>query len=221
LEYQIIIPARANSKRLPGKNMKLLGSKPLIEYSIDTALLIFPKERVWVNTDDDQIIKYAKLKGLNTMLRPDNLALDSTTTVDVLKHQIDYFKNRNIKCNAIILLQPTNPFREDDLLEHAILKFQESGRCSLATFSKNEKKLGKIEGDFFRPTNYTPGQRSQDLENSYFENGLLYITKVESILNNKIITDDVFPIICDNIEATVDIDYLEDFIFAEALLKIK
>lgn len=201
--------------------MKLLGSKPLIEYSIDTALLIFPKERVWVNTDDDQIIKYAKSKGLNTMLRPDSLALDSTTTVDVLKHQIVYFKNRNIKCNAIILLQPTNPFREDDLLEHAILKFQESGRFSLATFSKNEKKLGKIEGDFFSPTNYTPGQRSQDLENSYFENGLLYITKVESILNDKIITDDVFPLICDNIEATVDIDYLEDFIFAEVLLKIK
>jgi N-acylneuraminate cytidylyltransferase len=221
LEYKIIIPARANSKRLPGKNMKLLGGKPLIEYSIDTALLHFPKESVWVNTDDDQIIKYAKLKGLNTILRPDNLALDSTTTVDVLKHQIGYFKNRNIKCNAIILLQPTNPFREDDLLEYAILKFEESGRNSLATFSKNEKKLGKIEGDFFRPTNYSPGQRSQDLENSYFENGLLYITKVESILKNKIITDDVFPIICDNVKATVDIDYLEDFIFAEALLKIK
>ena len=66
-----------------------------------------------------------------------------------------------------------------------------------------------------------PGQRSQDLENTYFENGLLYITKCESILIFKIITEDVYPLVCDNIEATVDIDYLEDFIFAEALLKFK
>lgn len=220
-EYQIIIPARANSKRLPGKNMKLLGDKPLIQYSIDTALHNFPKEKIWVNTDDDQIIKYAKSNGLNTLLRPNNLALDFTTTVDVLKHQINYFKNRDIECNAIILLQPTNPFREDDLLKNAIFKFQESGRFSLATFSKNKKKLGKIDDDIFIPTNYSPGQRSQDLENSYFENGLLYITKVESILNNKIITDDVFPLICDKIGSTVDIDYLEDFVFAESLLKIK
>tara|TARA_B100000767_G_scaffold266071_1_gene282943 strand:+ start:153 stop:818 length:666 start_codon:yes stop_codon:yes gene_type:complete len=221
LEYQIIIPARANSKRLIGKNMKILGSKPLIQHSIDTALLNFPKERVWVNTDDDQIIKYAMSKGLNTIMRPDNLALDFTTTVEVLKHQINYFKNRDVECDAIILLQPTNPFRGEDLLERAMLKFQESGRNSLATFSKNEKKLGQIKDDFFSPTNYFPGERSQDLENSYFENGLLYITKVESILNNKIITDDVFPLLCDNIESTVDIDYLEDFIFAEALLKLR
>ena len=221
MNFKIIIPARANSKRLPGKNMKLLGQKPLIQYSIDFALNNFSKNDIWVNSDDDKVIEFAKQEGIMTLLRPNTLATDHIATVDVLKFQVKYFQEQNIDCDAIILLQPTNPFREDDLLEDAILKFQESGRTSLATFSKNEKKLGKIEGNFFSPTNYTPGQRSQDLENLYFENGLLYITKVESILNNKIITDDVFPLICDKIESTVDIDYLEDFIFAEALLKLK
>jgi CMP-N-acetylneuraminic acid synthetase len=219
--YQVIIPARANSKRLPGKNMKVLGDKPLIQYSIDFALNYFSEDAVWVNSDDQEILKFAKQKGINTLVRPDNLATDFSTTVDVLKHQIDYFKKQNIICDAIILLQPTNPFRENDLLKKAIKKFEESGRSSLATFSVSEKKLGKIEDEFFKPTNYIPGQRSQDLEKLYFENGLLYITKCDSILGGEVITNDVWPLVCSTLESTVDIDYLEDFVFAESLLKLK
>lgn len=219
--YKVVIPARANSKRLPGKNMKVLGGKPLIQYSIDFALNHFSEEAIWVNSDDQEILNFAKQKGVNTLVRPDNLSTDFSRTVDVLKHQVNYFKKQNIICDAIILLQPTNPLREDDLLKNAIRKFQESGRNSLATFSISGKKLGKIEDGFFKPTNYIPGQRSQDLEEYYFENGLLYITKCDSILVGKIITDDVFTLICESLGSTVDIDNLEDFIFAESLLKLK
>ena len=91
----------------------------------------------------------------------------------------------------------------------------------MATFSVSEKKLGKIENFFFKPTNYIPGQRSQDLEKAYFENGLLYITKCKSILLGEIITEDVFPLVCNNLESKVDIDYLNDFILAEFILKLK
>ena len=221
MNYQIIIPARSNSKRLPGKNMKVLGDKPLIQYSIDFALKHFSGETIWVNSDDLQIIKFAKQKGIRTLLRPKELATDFSSTADVLKFQVNYFKEKNIACDAIILLQPTNPFREDDLLKEALSNFQKRERNSLATFSVSEKKLGKIENNSFIPTNYVPGQRSQDLEKSYFENGLLYITKCDSILEGKVITEDVYPIICDTLEATVDIDYSEDFIFAESLLKLQ
>ena len=221
MDYKIIIPARANSKRLPGKNMRILGGKPLIQHSIDFALNHFSEDAIWVNSDDKQIIKFAKEKGIKTLLRPDDLGTDNISTVEVLKFHVNYFKEQNIDCDAIILLQPTNPFRENKLLKNGIKKFEKSKRNSLATFSISEKKLGKIENRIFKPTNYIPGQRSQDLENTYFENGLLYITKCKSILLGKIITEDVYPLVCDNIEATVDIDYLEDFIFAEALLKFK
>ena len=124
MRYKIIIPARANSKRLPGKNMKLLGQKPLIQYSIDFALNNFPNNDIWVNSDDQEVLEFAKQKGIKTLLRPDNLATDHIATVDVLKFQIDYFKNQNISCDAIILLQPTNPLRKDDLLRLAIKKFE-------------------------------------------------------------------------------------------------
>lgn len=219
--YKIIIPARGNSKRLPGKNMKVLGDKPLIQYSIDFALNNFSADSIWVNSDDQHIIEFAKQKGIRTLLRPDDLATDYTSTVDVLKFQVNYFKEQNIACDAIILLQPTNPFREDNLLKEAIEEFQESKRNSLATFSISEKKLGKIEGGFFKPTNYVPGQRSQDLEKTYFENGLLYITKLESILAGKVITEDVYPLVCSTIKSSIDIDHMVDFIFAESLLKLK
>jgi CMP-N-acetylneuraminic acid synthetase len=219
--YKIIIPARSNSKRLPGKNMKNLGDKPLIQYSIDFALNNLSADSIWVNSDDQHIIEFAKQKGVRTLLRPDDLATDYTSTVDVLKFQVNYFKEQNIDCDAIILLQPTNPFREDNLLKEAIEEFQESKRNSLATFSISEKKLGKIEGGLFKPTNYIPGQRSQDLEKSYFENGLLYITKCDNIFEGKVITDDVYPLIRNNLESSVDIDDLDDFIFAEFLLKSK
>ena len=219
--YKIIIPARANSKRLPGKNMKILGDKPLIQYSIDFALNNLPPDSIWVNSDDKKIIEFAKKKGIRTLLRPNDLATDYTSTVDVLKFQVNYFKEQNIGCDAIILLQPTNPFREDNLLKDVIKEFEESKRNSLATFSISEKKLGKIEDGFLKQTNYILGQRSQDLEKSYFENGLLYITKLESILAGKVITEDVYPLVCNNIKSSVDIDLMEDFIFAESLLKLK
>lgn len=219
--FKIIIPARANSKRLPGKNMKLLGGKPLIQHSIDSALKNFSNKDIWVNSDDREILEFADKKGIMTLLRPDELATDFSTIVDVLKHHVNYFKKNKIACDAIILLQPTNPFREDSLFKEALNCFQKSQRNSLATFSVSEKKLGKIENVFFKPTNYLPGQRSQDLEKLYFENGLLYVIKVDSILDGKVITDDVYPLIYNTLESSVDIDYLNDFIFAEFILKLK
>ena len=221
MTYKVVIPARANSKRLPGKNMKFLGNKPLIQYSIDYALSYFNSNEIWVNSDDKKILKFAEKKGIRTLLRPGYLADDFTSTSDVLKFQIKYFMDQEIDCDAIVLLQPTNPFRENDLLKESIKKFQECNRNSLATFSVSEKKLGKIENNFFKPSNYKFGMRSQDLQKSYFENGLLYITKTDSILLGKIITDDVYPLICNTLDSKVDIDYLEDFLFAESVLKLK
>lgn len=221
MTFKIIIPARGNSKRLPGKNMKLLGGKPLIQHSIDFALDNLSADSIWVNSDNQLIIEFAKRKGVKTLLRPDVLATDYTTTVDVLQFQINYFKEHNIECDAIILLQPTSPFRHENLLKIAKDKLIDSKRNSLATFSISNKKIGIIKNNIFKPINYSPGQRSQDLGKNYFENGLLYITKCQTILLGKIITEDTYPLICDGIESTIDIDHPEDFIFADSLLKLK
>jgi N-acylneuraminate cytidylyltransferase len=79
--------------------------------------------------------------------------------------------------------------------------------------------LGTIEKGVFKPFNYSIGQRSQDLEPLYFENGLLYITKATHILNNQIVTENAFPLIVDHLFASIDIDTQEDFDLAEFMLK--
>ncbi len=220
MKFQIVIPARKNSKRLSGKNLKLLGGKPLIQYSIELVKNNF-KNLVWVNSDDEKILKLSNSLGVEYLKRPEELASDTTPTVDVLKFQLDYFKKNSIPCDAIILLQPTSPFRSLNLLNDCIKCFKESKNSSLATFSHLNKKIGKINNNIFNPINYLPGQRSQDLDNFYFENGSIYITSINNIKNSQIITDDVYPYITNNIKYAIDIDTMEDFRMAEHLINLK
>lgn len=219
MNYQIIIPARGGSKRFPGKNLALLNNKPLIQHTIEYALNNGFKNKIWVNTDDKNIANFSNIEGVNITIRPDELGGDYVPTIEVLKYQLAFFKENNIHCDALILLQATNPLRPINLLKDAVLKYESSNRKSLATFSSLNKKFGTIKNDFFNPKNYMPGQRSQDLEKLFFENGLLYITSKESILNGNIITDDVCPMLVDDIEANIDIDESSDIILAEFIIK--
>ena len=220
MKYKVIIPARKGSKRLPGKNLRVLNDKPLIQYSIEYALNYFDRDDVWVNSDCDEILGFASNMNVNIYNRPSSLGADKVTTVNVLKEQLAFLIEQEINIDAIILLQPTNPLRKKDLLKNCIEFFESSKRNSLATFSKHEKKIGKINDEKFYPQNYVPGQRSQDLEKKYYENGSIYISKIESINKGDIITNDVYPFIDNSIESSVDIDYYEDFLLAEAILNL-
>ena len=176
-KYEVVIPARGGSKRYPGKNVAYLNGIPLIVHSIMFALKSFAPRNIWVNTDDTDIAKIALDYGVQVTIRPFDLGSDFASSSDVLFFQYEEFIKNKIDCNALILLQPTNPLRPDNLIEKAIDIFECNNRNSLATFSSLNKKFGNIlEGNFI-PSNYNPGQRGQDIEKAYFENGLLYITK--------------------------------------------
>ena len=216
--YKIVIPARSGSKRIPNKNFINFDGRPLICHSIEFALKSFSKDDIWVNTDNVIIKKIAQEYNVNVSVRPDHLGGDFTSSAEVLAFQYKEFQGLNIHCDAIILLQPTNPLRPAFLIEDAIREFEKSGRNSLAAFSINHKKLGLINNNIFTPVNYKFGQRSQDLRNEYFETGLIYITKSENILKNEIISSDVFPLIVEGLESMVDIDEPIDLYLGEAVL---
>ncbi|MNR37405.1 hypothetical protein D3C85_1554170 [compost metagenome] len=95
--------------------------------------------------------------------------------------------------------------------------FEKENHESLFTVSRNHQKLGKIQASKFIPFNYSIGQRSQDLEPLFFENGLLYITKVSLILDDIIISENAFPFEVNHIFAQVDIDIPDDLDYAEYL----
>ena len=218
--YQIIIPARKGSKRFPGKNKALLQGIPLIQHSVQFALDegVLP-EQIWVNSDDEEILLLAKNLGVNSYARLPHLADDYASTASVLEDQVVFFKENQLASDAIILLQVTNPLRPKGLIRNAVQLFEQSTRSSLCTFSALNKKFGAIQDQLFIPKNYSPGQRMQDLEPLYFENGLLYISTSSLILDQKmIIGEDVYPMVIDHVYAQVDIDEPDDLLLAEFLI---
>lgn len=211
-----IIPARGGSKRLPNKNVLLLGDYPLLVHSI-----LFAQanseiiDEIYVSTDDKKIKAVALQFGAKVIDRPIAISGDLEPTITALQHVLHSI---NEQVENVVLLQPTNPLRPQNLLKQCFEKFEETNSDSLFTVSQNHHKLGKISNDKFVPFNYEIGQRSQDLEPLYFENGLLYITKAKAILDNKIITENAFPYVVNHIFANVDIDTREDFDYSEYLL---
>ena len=207
----VIIPARGNSKRLPNKNIKLLGGIPLLEHSINYAKQYDFIDAIYVTTNDEEIKKIAFKNDVLVVDRPDELSGDLEPTVSALKHVLESIDN---VVENIILLQPTNPLRPKKLLEKAYRIFIDNDFNSLFTVTRDYKKFGEIKDGIFKPFNYKPGQRSQDLEPLFFENGLLYITKVKHIIDNKIITKDAYPMEVNHPFSAIDIDTQEDFDYA-------
>lgn len=209
-----IIPARKKSQRLPGKNYRLLGEIPLIAHSIlyaqENSQII---DEIYVTTDCPQVKAVALQYGALVIDRPEHLAGDFEPTVSALKHILENIQN----VENVLLLQPTNPLRPKDLLQNAFSEFRSSQADSLFTVTRNHQKLGRVVDNKFVPFNYNIGQRSQDLEPLYYENGLLYITKPELIHRDIIISESAIPFIVNHIFATVDIDVQEDLEYAEYL----
>jgi CMP-N-acetylneuraminic acid synthetase len=227
-----IIPARGGSKRLPNKNILLLGGIPLIAHSIlyaqkNSAII----DEIYVSTNDETIKKIALDYGVKVIDRPESLSGDLEPTVSALKHVLESIDD---EVENVVLLQPTNPLRPENLMKEAFDVFQNQNFDSLFTVSRNHQKLGKIKNNQFLPYNYEIGQRSQDLEPLYFENGLLYISKASLILpldlvrpersrtardDSKIISEKAFPFEVNSIFATVDIDTQDDLDYAEYLIE--
>lgn len=210
-----IIPARGGSKRIPEKNIQMFGRIPLLVHSIQYALA--NKEiidDVYVSTDDLTIKRIALENGAKVIDRPQKLSGDFEPTVSALMHVLESVKS---DVENVILLQPTNPLRPQNLLKETFEKYKKENLDSLFTVSRDYHKFGKIVNSKFIPFNYLIGQRSQDLEALYFENGLLYITKASLILKDIIISENAFPFEVNHIFANVDIDTLEDLEYAEYL----
>ncbi len=211
-----IIPARSGSKRLPNKNIKFFGGLPLIVYSINYALSNSNFiDEVYVSTDSNDIKEIALQYGANVIDRPKHLSGDLEPTVSAMKHVLNAVDD----VGTIVLLQPTNPLRPKTLIKDAFKAFNDNKAQSLFTISRDHKKLGKIVDNQFEPFNYKIGQRSQDLEPLFYENGLLYITNASLIKEDIIFNEKSIPFLVNHKFVEIDIDTHEDFEYAEYVLK--
>jgi len=123
-----LIPARGGSKGIPGKNIKLLGGKPLIYYAIEAARGLVPDEHICVSTDDAAIIETVKKMGLDVpFVRPANLADDHTGMQGVMVHALDFYAaKKDSNYDKIVLLQPTSPFRTAQHISEAFYLYDDS-----------------------------------------------------------------------------------------------
>jgi N-acylneuraminate cytidylyltransferase len=219
MKFITIIPARGGSKRFPGKNIHDFMGKPLIAHSIDCSKKCDFISHTYVSTDDEQIKQVSLLYGAEVIDRPKELGSDFTTSADVMKNAVEQLIAKGVEFDYVLLLQATNPLRPQKLLNEAINIIEETNPDSLMTVNRSELKLGKIIDNHFQPWNYHYGQRSQDLDPLYYENGLLYISSKELLLQGKIRNENTYPLVVNHIYGEVDIDTKEDMEYAEFIAK--
>lgn len=215
-----IIPARGGSKRIPKKNIKDFLGKPIIAYSIETALKSKLFDKVIVSTDDEAIKKVAQDYGAEVpFMRPKELADDFTGTNAVVSHTINWLLERHIKIDYACCIYATAPFLEKEYLKMGFKKLKNSDKSfafSVTTFASPIQRALKIDNDkisMFQPQHLMT--RSQDLQEAYYDAGQFYWGKSEAFLNaEQVYSNKSIPIILPRY-LTQDIDTLEDWKTAE------
>lgn len=220
-----LIPARGGSKRLPGKNIKLLGGRPLISWSICAAQKSGCCADVMVSTDDHSIEKIARDYGaVVPWLRPAHLSTDTASSVDVAIHALNSYEAETGPVDGVLLLQPTSPFRTAESIRLAVKKFgEEAGRVpfvSVSPASSHPAWCFRLTESGMSPFLAYEGSRSQDLEPAWVLNGSIYIISPERLRSERtFVTPDTKPIIITEMSEAIDIDDQYDWIYAESVLK--
>lgn len=178
-----IVPARAGSKRLPRKNALPLGGKPLIQWTFDAAKQSGVIDLIAVTSDDDEVLDIAISNGLVALRRPDYLASDYATSIDVVTYTLDILARRGITAKHVMLLQPTSPLRRPEDIQAAVRKIHDSGAASVISVCEMEHSplwsntLPKNDcmDSFLCPEHWFT--RSQDLPIYYRLNGAIYLCR--------------------------------------------
>lgn len=216
----VIIPARSGSKGLPGKNIKLLGEKPLIVHTINFALDIrVQNDIICVTTDDEKIFNILQeYPSIRSVERPESLATDSAGMNEVLLHAIEHFEKLGEFFDLILLLQPTSPLRQKIDYENLARELDEESEIVVSVKeSKSNPYFNLFEDDddgFLKKSKDGAFFRRQDCPRVYEYNGSMYLSKVASLKKHglhgmKKIKKSIMPD-----ERSVDIDDLKDWLIA-------
>ena len=231
-----LIPARGNSKGLPGKNIRLLLGKPLITWSIRQALASRYLDRVVVSTDNPMIARIARDSGAQVpFLRPRRLATDTATSIDVIIHAVEFLGRKRELFDYLLLLEPTSPLREVADIDRCIeLLDGRPDAESVVSVSRLESghpefnlviapRTGFIKR-FLRARSAASrfqSLRRQDIPDVYFFDGTIYLSRVGSLLLRRTFYHErTLPFVVPRWKS-LEIDELPDLIAAESLLKAR
>jgi N-acylneuraminate cytidylyltransferase len=216
-----LITARAGSKGLPGKNIKMLGNKPLIQYSIDFALKNMNTQDVLcISTNDNKILELlAQLEIEIPFKRPEELASDSAGSYEVIMHALQHYEEKRIDFDAVLLLQPTSPFRNQEDVENLFNAYDEE--CDMVVSVKVSKEspyftiFEENENGFLESSKKTSFTRRQDCPNVFAYNGSMYLMRVDSLKKGSISDFKKIKKIIMPEERSIDIDTMADWVLTE------
>ena len=221
-----LIPARGGSKRLPGKNIKLLGDLPLIAWTIHAVQKSACCSDIVVSTDDPTIERVSREFGATVpWLRPAHLSSDTASSVDVALHALDWYEAENGHVDGVLFLQPTSPFRTAETIALAVKMFSGVGGqapvVSVSPASSHPAWCFRLT-----ETGLSPfmgwgnlGGRSQDLEPAWVLNGAIYLISPERLRSERsFLTADIKPVLMPEKTEAIDIDDAHDWAMAESAL---
>lgn len=221
-----IIPARGGSRGVPRKNIRLLGGKPLLAWTIEAALGS-NLDRVIVSSDDEEIIAVANGYGeLAPFVRPAELATDSAETLPVVQHAVRFVEESDGPVNTVVLLQPTTPLRRAEDIDAGLETMRRTGCDSVVSVVEvgghhpfRMKRV--VAGDRlinFIDQGFEDMRPRQVLPPVYIREGSLYVARRSVVMEgNALVGEDARAVIVDP-ELTVNIDTEADFVRAEQII---
>ena len=224
-----LIPARGGSKGVPRKNIRNVGGRPLISYSIESALAVGKDfHRVIVSTDDPEIAEISKKFGAEVpFIRPNNLGGDKIPMLPVIKHAIQFVEEQdNIKLDWVFLLQPTAPMRSSGDIKAAI-NLAKKGDCDsvisvVQVFAVHPILMKRIENDQLLPfcIEEKEGTRRQDYQPpAYMRNGAVYLTRRDVLMERNSIWGDIIKPYIMPEERSLNIDNEMDLKLVDSVIK--
>jgi CMP-N,N'-diacetyllegionaminic acid synthase len=212
-----VIPARGGSKGLPGKNLRLLGGRPLLAWSVTRAHEAATINRSILSSDDEEIIAAAESIGCETQRRPADLATDEATTLDVIRYVMQCVPRHEF----VVVLQPTSPLRRTEDIDGAVRLCRERNVHSVVSVCLADKSpewmyTVNIDGAM-TPVLSSPASasRRQDLLPVYVLNGAIYVARWSWLeQGNGLVTEGTLAYPMPK-ECSIDIDTALDLAIAE------
>lgn len=220
-----LIPARGGSKGVLKKNIKLLKGKPLIQYSLEAAIEVSSKNDICISTDSVEIKNIVEDLGVSVpFLRPNSISTDYASSEDVMLHALNYYKNKGLEYDYLVMLQPTSPLRTANHIKKA-LELVDSNTELLVSVKETDTNpyyvlFEESENGILEKTKKGTFTRRQDCPVVYELNGAIYVIKVSKLLEKGYQNLKMSKFVMSK-ESSVDIDDDIDFKLAELLIKTK
>lgn len=220
-----LIPLRGGSKSVKDKNLRPLGTKPLLAWPIETALNTPEIDRVIISTDHQPIAELGKTLGAEIYERPAALATDSALVIDVIRHLKTVLQAENEKADIMVLLEATSPFRSSAVVQRCLQRLITEKLDSIATFHEadlNPHRAWSIDNGAPTPfiSGAIPWKPRQQLPEAYQLNGQVYAFRLSKLQNDSpsLLIGKMGAEIVDK-NSVVDIDDEKDFTIANTLLQ--